>query len=94
MDNSSNPWTVDAADVAASALEVWKGKSHIYQVEFQDYSGDTDECIVNQSNGKIFWYGNGAADKVTVRSGNLGWTDGIVIPLGGITNGSVRIYHK
>ncbi len=93
MDNTSNPWTIDAADVVASDLEVWVGEAHIYQVEFQDYTSDADTCTVNQNNGKIFWFGNGAADLQTVRSGNAGFANGITIPMGGITNGSVRIYH-
>jgi hypothetical protein len=94
MDNTSNPWTIDAADVVASDVEVWHDEAYIYQVEFQDYNADTDTCIVNQLNGKIFWFGNGAADLETVRSGNVGWAHGIKVPMGGITNGSVRIYHK
>jgi hypothetical protein len=93
-DNTSNPWTVAAADVAAGPVILWAGQAHIYQVEFQAYAGDTDECTINQTNGKIFWYGNGAADRQTVRSGGVGWANGIVIPINGITSGFVRIYHK
>lgn len=93
-DNSSNPWTVSAADVAAGPVVLWAGQAHILQVEFQAYTSDTDECTVNQTNGKILWYTNGAADLQTLRSGGIGWTNGVVIPQNGITNGSVRIYHK
>jgi len=93
-DASSNPWTVAAADVAAGPVVLWVGQANIYQVEFQGYAGDADECTINQANGKILWYGNGAADKQTVRSGNIGYTNGVTIPINGITNGFVRIYHK
>ena len=93
-DNTTNPWTVAAADVTAAAVILWVGQASIYQVEFQGYAGDTDECTINQANGKILWYGNGAADKQTVRSGGIGWTNGVTIPINGITSGSVRIYNK
>ena len=75
-------------------LVVWRGQAHIYQVEFQGYAGDTDVCTIDQSNTKILWFGNGAADLQTVRSGNLGWSNGVLIPNNGITNGNVRIYHR
>jgi len=95
MDITGNPWIIDAADVAAVAVTVWRGAARIYQVEFMKYIADTDTCVINRFNGKDFWDGNGAADLETVRSGNVGWTnDGITIPVGGITNGTVKIYHK
>jgi hypothetical protein len=75
-------------------LVVWRGRAHIYQVEFQFYAADTDICTIDQYNTKIFWYGNGASDLETVRSGNLGWCNGLLIPNSGITNGYVRIYHR
>lgn len=94
VDNTSNPWTVAAADVVAGPVILWVGQVHVFQVEFQAYTGDTDTCVINQANGKIFWFGNGAADLQTVRSGGIGWANGITIPQNGITNGFVRIYHK
>lgn len=94
-DLTGNPLVVDAADVAVAAFTVWKGAVHVYQVEFSKYNGDADTCTINKFNGKPFWSGDGAADKQTVRSGNLGWSnDGLTIPQGGITSGSVRIYIK
>jgi hypothetical protein len=94
-DFTGNPLVVDAADVAAGPLTVWKGALHVYQVEFQQYTADTDVCVLTRLNGKPFWSGNGASDLSTVRSGNVGWSvDGLVVPQNGITNGSMRIYIK
>ena len=95
MDVTGNPLIVDAADVVAGPVTVWKGAVHVLQVEFQKYTSDADICVLNRLNGKPFWNGNGASDLSTVRSGNVGWTvDGLVVPQGGVTNGSMRIYIK
>lgn len=94
MDNTSNPITIDAADVAASDVLAWKGRITVLQVELQDYAADTDIATVNQFNGKICAFLNGAADLETVRTGFIGSMDGLVVPMGGITNGSLRIYHR
>jgi hypothetical protein len=74
---------------------VWRGACHVYQIELQKYIADTDVGIVTRYNTKPFADLNGAADLSTVRTGNAGWTgDGLLIPNNGITNGSLRIYHK
>lgn len=94
MDITSNPWVVTAADVAAAALVVWTGKALITNVEFSGYAAPTDSATVNQSNGKLFAFLPAAQDLESVRTGQARHTDGISIPLGGITNGSVKIYHN
>lgn len=77
-------------------LVIWRGPSHIYQVEFMQYTtAATDTAKVTKYNGKNFWDAHAAGDLQTVRSGNCGWTnDGITVPNNGITSGLVKIYHK
>lgn len=94
MDVTSNPWIVNAADVVAGPVTVWLGKCLIVNIELQHYVASTDFAIVNQSNGKLFAYLTGAADLELVRTGDTRHADGIVIPIGGITNGTLRIYHR
>lgn len=95
MDITGNPIIVTAADVAAAAVTVWKGAIHVLQVVFEEYIADTDTAVVNRLNGKQFVSLNGSSDLQSVRVGNLGWTvDGLVVPIGGITNGKVSIYIK
>lgn len=93
-DLTGNPLIVLAADVASGPLTVWSGNIHILNIEFMNYSLDTDSVTINRSNGKSLWYENGAQDLRTVRSGHIGTVYGIVIPQGGITNGGVRIYFR
>lgn len=97
MDITSNPWVVTAADVAAGPITLWPvgAKAHIFQVEFEQYLNATDSATIKQANGKDFAYLHAAADLTTVRTGNVGWADGILIPQAGITtSGTVRIYRK
>lgn len=94
MDITSNPIIIDAADVAAAAVTVWLGKMLITNVEFLEYIATTDFALINQANGKFFAYLQAASDLETVRTGQARHADGITIPLGGITNGRVAIYHN
>lgn len=76
-------------------LVVWRGAVHVYQVELQKYIADTDTGALVRYSTKPFCDINGAADLSPVRSGNAGWTtDGLLVPNNGITNGSLRIFHK
>jgi hypothetical protein len=94
MDVTSNPIIVNAADVAAGPVVVWVGKLLILNVEFTQYTVNTDNATLNQSNGKLFTYLSAAADLETVRTGAVGHSDGLAVPIHGITNGTLRIYHK
>lgn len=95
MDVSTNPLSIDAADVAVTGVTVWLGNVHVLQVEFMNYTADNDTCDILNLAGKNFWHGNGAADLETVRSGHVGWCmGGIKIAVGGITTGTVKIYIK
>jgi len=97
MDVSSNPWIVNASDVAIGTITVplivWQGKALITNIEFIQYVASTDTATINQANGKFFAFLQGASDLELVRTGNLRHTDGISVPVGGITNGKVAIYH-
>lgn len=94
MDITSNPLIINAADVAAGPVTVWTSKIIILNVEFTGYSVNTDNATLNQFNGKLFTYLSAASDLETVRTGMVGHADGLVVPIHGITNGTLRIYHK
>lgn len=94
MDITSNPWVVTAADVAAAAVTVWKGKALITNIIFMQYLTDADIATINQTNGKLFAYLTGDSDFDIQRTGDVRHADGIVVPHGGITNGMILIYHR
>lgn len=94
MDNSSNPWVVTAADVAAGPVTVWQYKCLITNIQFMNYLSSSDTATVNQGNGKLFALLTGATDFDIQRTGDVRHADGIVIPHNGITNGELLIYHR
>ena len=92
MDITTNPLVINAADCVAGPVTVWTGNIHVKNGEFSQYVATTDFAQLNQTNGKIFTYLAAASDLETVKTNNIEWARGIVIPQGGITNGQVRIY--
>ncbi len=94
MDITGNPLIILASDVVGVAVIVWTGNIHIWEISFSEYSSASNSCELTRTNGKELWFGQGAADLETVRSGHLGNVNGIKIPANGITGGVVRIYHK
>lgn len=94
MDITGNPLIILAADVATVAVVVWTGNIHIWEISFSEYLAAGNSCLLNRLNGKELWFGQGAADLETVRSGHLGTVYGIKVPAAGITNGVVRVYFK
>jgi hypothetical protein len=92
MDISSNPLVVTAADVAAGPVTVWTGNLHVKNVEYVKYISITDNATLNQGNGKVFAYLSAASDLEAVKTNNVEWARGLVVPIHGITNGELHIY--
>lgn len=74
-DLSGRQWFFDTASGSA----VWNHNIKVKQIEFLDYIADTDTCVITDKNGKLVWKGNGAADLSTVRSGTIGWVNGLIV---------------
>lgn len=74
-DLSGRQWFFDTA----SASPVWKSNIKIKQIEFLDYSVETDKCVITDQNGKLVWIGNGEVDLSTQRSGTIGWVNGLIV---------------
>lgn len=89
-DIGTRQWTLTSADV--SATPIFKGQVAVVQVEFFGYNAETDVCIIQDRNGKVKWQGDGASDKQTVRSGELGWIEGLI--LNRCDSGTVLIYIR
>jgi hypothetical protein len=94
MDITTNPWIILASDVSAAPLTVWPYNVHIRNIEFAQYIATTDFALINQINGKEFAFLSADSDLETVKTNNVEWARGIVIPQGGITNGKVLIYIR
>jgi len=86
---TSNPWNLDTA----STTDLHPvGPVFIGQIEFYDYTSDTDTCTLTDRNGVVVWKGNGTSDLQTVRSGMIGWTLGLKLTT--LSAGKVLVYIK
>jgi hypothetical protein len=86
-DLTSNPWVVDTA----SATVIFKHNIKVRHMEYSLYGAQPNQCIVKDQTGKVVWSATGAADLSEVRSGNIGWINGLAVPTldGG---GILRLY--
>lgn len=76
-----------------SAAVIFQGELNIREIEFTQYSADADEFSITDRNGRIVWEGNGKSDLSPIRSGSVGWTEGLIVPT--LTAGSeLLIYLK
>jgi len=95
VDITGNPLLVTATDVASVAVVVWTGDIHIWEISFGEYATAAATCSIRNLNGKEIWFGQGASDLETVRSGHVGTVNGgLKVLVAGITNGTVRIFFK
>ena len=93
MNITGRQWEVLAADVAAGPAVLSTSEVKVLHMEFSNYTGTTtDSALVLDRNARTVWNPTGAGDGEEVRSGNIGWVDGITIPMGGITTGRLLIY--
>ena len=74
-----NPLIFNPAD--GSATIVFKNRMKIHQIEYAGYLSANDSCEVQNQNGQTVWYGDGKVDLDTVRSGKIGWINGLVFPV-------------
>lgn len=47
--------------------------------EWSGYANATDVIILKDQNGKVVWKAGGTTDKQEVRSGKVGWIDGLIV---------------
>jgi hypothetical protein len=86
---TDNPWTLDTA---ASGVVINKNYIKIRHIEMIDYTVDTDTVVLKNQLGDVIWEGNGASDLRPVRSGNIGWINGLIFESSNNAATRVRIY--
>jgi hypothetical protein len=74
---AANPWTVSSADVLP--LTVHKNMVRIHNIEWEGYSNATDTFTITDINGNDVWSQTGATDGSTIRSGDLGNVNGLIV---------------
>jgi hypothetical protein len=87
-DISARQWKLDTP--AATVIANWNIK--VKQFEFFDFNGNADLVKITDQNGKIVWDGHGSADGAPVRSGTVGWVNGLIMPV--LTSGKLMVYTE
>ena len=70
---AGNPWILDGSSLSTVLISTW------IKVEHFEYSGYTagGVAILADRNGNIVWKAGGATDLQEVRSGKVGWINGL-----------------
>lgn len=81
-------WTLDTPGT------IWTGPPiKIVQIEFVGYTVVTDAIVLTDAIGRDLWEARGAADFSVVRSGKIGWSNGLIlVSLTPGSNGVVKVY--
>lgn len=80
---ASNPLTLDTPGT------IFTAHMKINNIEFVKYATDTDEIVLQDINGNNLWDARGSTNFNVVRSGHIGWVNGLVFA--SITPGSVGV---
>lgn len=80
-------WTLDTVG-AASDFE-----TKIEHIEFEGYTTATDVATVTDRTGRVLWTGRGSTAFDTVKSGKIGWVEGVTLSaLTGGSTGTIKVY--
>jgi len=85
---SARPWALDTP----SATPLWSTPLNIGNIEFINYTNEQDCAQILDKNGNVVWVANGADDFSPVRSGPIGWIEGLILDY--IDSGVLLIYFK
>lgn len=87
---AQNPMNIDTP----SPNPIVQTEYKIRHIEFVGFAADTDSAIVTNKYGQIIteMLGATAGGDGVVRTGNIGWVDGIIVPT--LTSGMVLIFFE
>jgi hypothetical protein len=80
-DLSSRQWRLDTPTPFTSgpAAILWVGSVFIKNIEFTGYTAQTAQCVVKDRTGRIVWSGTGSTTLAPIRTGEVGWVNGLVL---------------
>lgn len=84
---STNPWNIDTP--GAGILK--SGALKLKHIEFYGYAAATDKVIIQNRFGTVIAQLSGTTDLQEVRTGAIGWVDGLIVPT--ITSGKCLIFY-
>jgi predicted transcriptional regulator len=80
-------WTLDTPGVG---VIIYDHEIKVKFIELANYIAAGDAVIVKDRNGRVVWTAVGATDFSEVRSGDIGWVDGLILER--LDSGVCRVY--
>lgn len=80
------PWVIDTQ----SATAITASRLKILHMEFTGYTDATHKCAVTDAAGNPVWQADGRTDLDPVRSGIIGWINGLIVP--DLDSGKLYVY--
>jgi hypothetical protein len=86
---ASNPLTLDTPG------KIFTAHMKINNIEFVGYSVDTDAIVIQDILGNNLWDARGSVSFNVVRSGHIGWVNGLVfVSITPASTGLVKVYFE
>jgi hypothetical protein len=79
-DVASRQWRLDTpVPFGQPGAAIWKANLFVENIDFSGYAAQADQCIVKDQTGRIVWSGTGSTTLAPVRTGRIGWVNGLVL---------------
>ena len=90
-DISSRQWRLDTPIAYGQPNAIlWYGNIKVEHFEFSKYTAQGAKAILKDVNGKIVWDPTGSSTLEEVRSGKVGWVEGLCLDT--LDSGIVLVY--
>ncbi len=80
------PWVIDTE----AATVIFSKRLKVLHMEFTGYTDASHKIVVTDANGKPVWMADGTTDLDPVRSGPVGWINGLIVPT--LDSGYLYVY--
>ncbi len=93
---ATRQWFLDTPYSIASITGPHIAKSDVLieNIEYNGYTTATNPVVFVDKNNNIVWQCTGATDLSTIRSGKIGWSDGLFMITKGDGTGVCQVYLK
>jgi hypothetical protein len=93
-DLSSRQWRLDTPrsfTLGPSSI-LWETTVFVKNIEFTGYTSQASQCVVKDRTGRTVWSGTGSTTLAPIRTGEIGWLNGLVLDT--LTNGLCVVYIR
>jgi hypothetical protein len=80
-DLASRQWRLDTPTPFSTGPSsiLWQSNVFVENIDFTGYAAQTDQCIIKDRTGRTVWSGTGSTTLAPIRTGRIGWVNGLVL---------------